>query len=163
MILSLLVAGFWSLFGKLTCAGLLSGALVSSVQLAISMSSTGGAWDNAKNLISHAKGSDTHKNTVTGDTVEDPLKDTSGPALNRVMKPTAILSLVLGSPIVDASDSEGGPFLDELTAVTVLYLFESAGDRLLSVRSLHGGEAVCCPLVGRSFVQSPSELVNLVF
>ena len=110
MILSLLVAGFWSLFGKLTCAGLLSGALVSSVQLAISMSNTGGAWDNAKNFISHAKGSDTHKNSVTGDTVEDPLKDTSGPALNRVMKLTAILSLVLGSPIADASDSEGGPF-----------------------------------------------------
>ena len=55
--------------------------------------------------------------------------------------------------------------LDELTAVTVLYLFESAGDRLLSVRSLHGGEAVCCPLVGRSccsisFVTCQSGVLN---
>jgi len=94
VILSLFIAGF--LFGKLTCAGLLSGALVSSVQLAISLSNTGGAWDNAKNFMSagelgpdHAKGSDTHKNSVTGDTVEDPLKDISGPALNIVMKLTA--------------------------------------------------------------------------
>jgi inorganic pyrophosphatase len=115
VILSPLIAGF--LFGKLTCAGLLSGALVSSVQLAISMSNTGGAWDNAKKYISagelgpdHAKGSDTHKNSVTGDTVGDPLKDTSGPALNIVMKLTAILSLVFGSAIADASNSQGGPF-----------------------------------------------------
>jgi len=115
VILSPLVAGF--LFGKLTCAGLLSGALVSSVQLAISMSNTGGAWDNAKKYISagelgpdHAKGSDTHKNSVTGDTVGDPLKDTSGPALNIVMKLTAILSLVFGSAIADASNPQGGPF-----------------------------------------------------
>jgi len=115
VILSPLIAGF--LFGKLTCAGLLSGALVSSVQLAISMSNTGGAWDNAKKYISagelgpdHAKGSDTHKNSVTGDTVGDPLKDTSGPALNIVMKLTAILSLVFGSAIADASNPQGGPF-----------------------------------------------------
>merc|ERR1712012_956952 len=115
VILSPLAAGF--LFGKLTCAGLLSGALVSSVQLAISMSNTGGAWDNAKKYISagelgpdHAKGSDTHKNSVTGDTVGDPLKDTSGPALNIVMKLTAILSLVFGSAIADASNPQGGPF-----------------------------------------------------
>merc|ERR1712012_1406545 len=115
VILSPLIAGF--LFGKLTCAGLLSGALVSSVQLAISMSNTGGAWDNAKKYISagelgpdNAKGSDTHKNSVTGDTVGDPLKDTSGPALNIVMKLTAILSLVFGSAIADASNPQGGPF-----------------------------------------------------
>merc|ERR1712135_128762 len=97
--------------------GLLFGALVSSVQLAVSMSNTGGAWDNAKKYISagelgpdHAKGSDTHKNSVTGDTVGDPLKDTSGPALNIVMKLTAILSLVFGSAIADASNPQGGPF-----------------------------------------------------
>merc|ERR1712242_80736 len=90
VILSPLVAGFG--FGKNTCAGLLSGALVSSVQLAISMSNTGGAWDNSKKYITgnsqkegFGKGSEAHKNSVTGDTVGDPLKDTSGPALNIVM------------------------------------------------------------------------------
>merc|ERR1712113_181385 len=115
VILSPLVAGLG--FGKNACAGLLSGALVSSVQLAISMSNTGGAWDNSKKYISagglgkeFCKGSEAHKNSVTGDTVGDPLKDTSGPALNIVMKLTAIISLVFGSAIEKYSNSDGGPF-----------------------------------------------------
>merc|ERR1712146_638324 len=115
VILSPLVAGIC--FGKNCCAGLLSGALVSSVQLAISMSNSGGAWDNSKKYISAGglgnefrKGSDAHKNSVTGDTVGDPLKDTSGPALNIVMKLTAIISLVFGSVIADYSNKHGGPF-----------------------------------------------------
>merc|ERR1712037_869825 len=80
VILSPLVAGLG--FGKNACAGMLSGALVSSVQLAISMSNSGGAWDNSKKWISagglgeeNRKGSDVHANSVTGDTVGDPLKD----------------------------------------------------------------------------------------
>merc|ERR1711920_613379 len=115
VILSPLVTGLG--FGKNACAGLLSGALVSSVQLAISMSNTGGAWDNSKKYISQGglgsgfmKGSEAHKNSVTGDTVGDPLKDTSGPALNIVMKLTAIISLVFGSAIAEWSNAEGGPF-----------------------------------------------------
>jgi len=115
VILSPLVAGLG--FGKNACAGLLSGAMVSSVQLAISMSNTGGAWDNSKKYISSGglgqefvKGSEAHKNSVTGDTVGDPLKDTSGPALNIVMKLTAIISLVFGSAINEYSNNEGGPF-----------------------------------------------------
>jgi len=114
VILSPLVAGLG--FGKNACAGLLSGALVSSVQLAISMSNTGGAWDNSKKYISAGglgpdfrKGSEAHKNSVTGDTVGDPLKDTSGPALNIVMKLTAIISLVFGSAIARHSGPDGGP------------------------------------------------------
>merc|ERR1712238_637037 len=105
VILSPLVAGLG--FGKNCCAGLLSGALVSSVQLAISMSNTGGAWDNSKKYIS-AGG--LGKDFVTGDTVGDPLKDTSGPALNIVLKLTAIISLVFGSAIAEFSNAEGGPF-----------------------------------------------------
>lgn len=115
VILSPLVAGLG--FGKNCCAGLLSGALVSSVQLAISMSNSGGAWDNAKKYISAGhlgkefqKGSEAHKNSVTGDTVGDPLKDTSGPALNIVMKLTAIISLVFGTAIKNYSNAQGGPF-----------------------------------------------------
>jgi len=115
VIFSPLVTGLG--FGKNACAGLLSGALVSSVQLAISMSNTGGAWDNSKKYISagglgkeFVKGSEAHKNSVTGDTVGDPLKDTSGPALNIVMKLTAILSLVFGSAIAKYSNDQGGPF-----------------------------------------------------
>merc|ERR1711870_174401 len=110
VIFSPLVAGLG--FGKNACAGLLSGALVSSVQLAISMSNTGGAWDNSKKYISAQghKGTEQHKNAVTGDTVGDPLKDTSGPALNIVMKLTAILSLVFGTAIKEYSSADGGPF-----------------------------------------------------
>jgi len=115
VILSPLVAGLG--FGKNACAGLLSGALVSSVQLAISMSNSGGAWDNSKKYISAGglgpnfrKGSPAHENSVTGDTVGDPLKDTSGPALNIVMKLTAILSLVFGTAILQYSNAQGGPF-----------------------------------------------------
>merc|ERR1712167_166926 len=114
VILSPLIAGLG--FGKNTCAGLLSGGLVSSVQLAISMSNTGGAWDNSKKYISAGglgpefkKGSEAHKNSVTGDTVGDPLKDTSGPALNIVMKLTAVLSLVFGGKIHLYSNCRGGP------------------------------------------------------
>merc|ERR1712226_892482 len=110
VMLSPLAAGV--LFGKNCTAGLLTGALVSGVQMAISMSNTGGAWDNSKKYIeaSGAKGSDAHKNAVTGDTVGDPLKDTSGPAINIVMKLSAIISLVFGGFIAEYSNAQGGPF-----------------------------------------------------
>jgi len=114
VVASPLVAGF--VFGRNACAGLLLGALVSSVQLAISMSNTGGAWDNSKKYITagglgakDGKGSEAHKNSVTGDTVGDPLKDTSGPALNIVMKLTAIISLVFALRIKAFSNEHGGP------------------------------------------------------
>jgi len=89
-------------FGVDAVCGLLVGSLVASVQLAISMSNSGGAWDNAKKYVERAspdsdlkgKGSDIHKAAVVGDTVGDPFKDTSGPALNIVMKLMAVLSLV---------------------------------------------------------------------
>merc|ERR1712127_70291 len=83
-------------FGPKAVVGLLSGAISSAVQMAISQSNTGGAWDNAKKFVEkggvwttdingaktqHGKGSEIHKAAVVGDTVGDPLKDTSGPAL----------------------------------------------------------------------------------
>jgi len=109
VMLSPIAAGV--LFGKNCTAGLLTGGLVSGVQMAISMSNTGGAWDNAKKYIeaTGVKGSEQHKNAVTGDTVGDPLKDTSGPALNIVMKLSAIISLVFGSFIASCSSETGGP------------------------------------------------------
>jgi inorganic pyrophosphatase len=101
VMLSPLLAG--TFFGTYAVFGILTGGLVSGVQLAISMSNTGGAWDNAKKFIEQklsddpalqGKGTDVHKAAVVGDTVGDPLKDTSGPALNILMKLMAILSLV---------------------------------------------------------------------
>jgi inorganic pyrophosphatase len=95
VILSPLVVGY--LFGVEALAGLLAGALVSGVQIAISAANTGGAWDNAKKYIESrdgGKGSDAHRAAVVGDTVGDPLKDTSGPSLNILIKLMAIISLV---------------------------------------------------------------------
>jgi K(+)-stimulated pyrophosphate-energized sodium pump len=96
VIASPLVIGF--LFGVQMLAGMLIGALIVGVMLAISMANSGGAWDNAKKYIETGKlggkGSDTHKAAVVGDTVGDPFKDTSGPALNILIKLMAIISLV---------------------------------------------------------------------
>ncbi|NCN11030.1 MAG: sodium-translocating pyrophosphatase [Leptospira sp.] len=84
------------LFGVKSLAGMLAGALVSGVVLAISSANSGGAWDNAKKYIEKLgkKGSDQHKAAVVGDTVGDPFKDTSGPAINILIKLMAITSLV---------------------------------------------------------------------
>ncbi|KAF2301411.1 hypothetical protein GH714_023900 [Hevea brasiliensis] len=101
MLTPLIVGTF---FGVETLSGVLAGSLVSGVQIAISASNTGGAWDNAKKYIEagaseHArtlgpKGSEPHKAAVIGDTIGDPLKDTSGPSLNILIKLMAVESLV---------------------------------------------------------------------
>ena len=94
VILTPLILGFF--FGTKAVAGLIPGAIFSAVQLAISSSNSGGAWDNAKKYYEgkKMKGTEEHKAAVVGDTVGDPLKDTSGPSLNILMKLMAILSLV---------------------------------------------------------------------
>ena len=79
--------------------GMLGGALVSCVLLALTMANAGGAWDNAKKWVEKGnlggKGSDVHKATVVGDTVGDPFKDTSGPSMNILINVMAIVSLVI--------------------------------------------------------------------
>jgi len=109
VMLSPLISGY--VLGKNGTAGILIGGMISAVQMAISMSNTGGAWDNAKKYAEKLKrkGSAQYQNAVVGDTVGDPMKDTSGPALNIVMKLSAIISLVFGSAIASWSTPEGGP------------------------------------------------------
>lgn len=82
--------------------GFLAGALVTGFLLAIFMANAGGAWDNAKKSIeaSGEKGSDAHKAAVIGDTVGDPFKDTSGPAMNIVIKVMTIVSLIFASAFI---------------------------------------------------------------
>ena len=96
-ILAPILAGL--ILGTAGLGGLLIGGLVSSIMLAIFMANSGGAWDNAKKFVESGKfggkGSDTHKATITGDTVGDPLKDTAGPAMNILIKLMSIISLIL--------------------------------------------------------------------
>jgi K(+)-stimulated pyrophosphate-energized sodium pump len=86
-------------FGPEMLGGLLGGGLLSCVLLALTMSNAGGAWDNAKKYVEQGnlggKGSDVHKAAVVGDTVGDPLKDTSGPSMNILINVMAIVSLVI--------------------------------------------------------------------
>jgi len=89
-----------ALMGAEALGGMLAGSIVSGFLLAIFMANAGGAWDNAKKYVElgnfGGKGSDTHAAAVTGDTVGDPFKDTSGPAINILLKLMAIVSLIFG-------------------------------------------------------------------
>jgi len=111
-----LVVGLF--FGPRGVSGLLAGIIVSGVQVAISFSNTGGAWDNAKKYVEAGsnvskrklhdneepfifkKHTPAHDNAVVGDTVGDPLKDTSGPSINILIKLSAITALVFAELFV---------------------------------------------------------------
>lgn len=104
-----LLVGF--MLGVEALGGLLAGALVSGVMLAIFMANSGGAWDNAKKYIESlregGKGSEAHKAAVVGDTVGDPFKDTAGPSINILIKLMTIVSLVFATTFMLVNDGMG--------------------------------------------------------
>ena len=87
--------------------GMLAGATVTGFLMAIFMSNSGGAWDNAKKYIESGahggKGSEQHKAAVVGDTVGDPFKDTSGPSINILIKLLSMVSIVFAAVVVNFS------------------------------------------------------------
>src|SRR5436853_1772060 len=105
-LVSPLIIGF--ILGPESLGGFLAGATVSGVLMGMFQNNAGGAWDNAKKSFEKGvmingkmeyKGSDAHKASVTGDTVGDPFKDTSGPSMNILIKLMSIVSLVIAPSI----------------------------------------------------------------
>ncbi|MEJ7911936.1 MAG: sodium/proton-translocating pyrophosphatase, partial [Chitinophagaceae bacterium] len=112
-ILSPIIVGF--IMGPEALGGFLAGATVSGVLMGIFQNNAGGAWDNAKKSFEkgveingemYYKGSDPHKASVTGDTVGDPFKDTSGPSMNILIKLMSIVSLVIAPSLADLFDTK---------------------------------------------------------
>ena len=93
--------------GSEALGGVLGGATVTGILMALFMANAGGAWDNAKKYIETGalggKGSDAHKAAVVGDTIGDPFKDTSGPAMNILIKLMSVVSLVLAPVLIALS------------------------------------------------------------
>ena len=124
-VLAPVVVGYF--LGVEALGGMLAGATVTGILMALFMANSGGAWDNAKKSIEGGehggKGSDAHKAAVVGDTVGDPFKDTSGPSLNILIKLMSVVSLVLAAWFVKIHDIDSNNQLSEfITEISRFFL-----------------------------------------
>jgi len=130
-IISPLIVGFLPGFGAEALGGFLAGATVSGVLLGMLQNNSGGAWDNAKKSFEkgveingkmYYKKSEPYKASVTGDTVGDPLKDTSGPSMNILIKLMSIVSLVIAPTLAQMNDSDTATTAHTPTPVSVSHV-----------------------------------------
>ncbi|HOS43408.1 MAG TPA: sodium-translocating pyrophosphatase, partial [Armatimonadota bacterium] len=131
-VFSPILVGFW--LGPYALGGFLAGAILAGQLMAVFMSNTGGAWDNAKKKIEDGflggKGSDAHKAGVIGDTVGDPLKDTAGPALNPMIKVMNLVAILV-APATVLLDGTAGKWIVAAIALIILVIaiaFSKRGD-----------------------------------
>jgi K(+)-stimulated pyrophosphate-energized sodium pump len=121
-VLSPIIAGF--ALGAEALGAFLAGSILTGQLLAVMLSNSGGAWDNAKKFIEEGhyggKGSEAHKAAVIGDTVGDPFKDTAGPALNPLIKVMNLVALLFAPVIVEQADNEVVRVLVVVVAVAVV-------------------------------------------
>ncbi|WP_293302359.1 sodium-translocating pyrophosphatase [Pedobacter sp. UBA4863] len=133
------IVGFW--LGPEVLGGLLAGVTVSGVLMGIFQSNAGGAWDNAKKSFEkgveingemHYKKSEPHKASVTGDTVGDPFKDTSGPSMNILIKLMSIVSLVIAPYIaISATDAHNGHHMEVKKEISIQKTVDSLGNEVI--------------------------------
>ncbi|HPF67524.1 MAG TPA: sodium/proton-translocating pyrophosphatase, partial [Flavobacteriales bacterium] len=149
-LLSPVIVGF--AFGPEALGGLLAGITVSGVLMGIFQNNAGGAWDNAKKSFEKGvlidgqdfkKGSDPHKAAVTGDTVGDPFKDTSGPSMNILIKLTSIVALIIAPHIAEEGHGAGhhaSPVLDNMPYRSSDALVPEEGNDPLAANALQVGD-----------------------
>ncbi len=138
------------LFGAEPLGGYMAGVCVSGVMWAIFQNNAGGAWDNAKKSFEAGveingemtyKGSDAHKAAVTGDTVGDPFKDTSGPSMNILIKLTCLVGLVI-APILGDHGSEEGLAINEEISIEAIVDNNKMVDATITYTTTENGEEV---------------------
>jgi len=121
-VLTPIATGF--LFGSAALGAYLAGAILTGQLLAVMLSVSGGAWDNAKKYVEDGhhggKNSEPHKATVIGDTVGDPFKDTAGPALNPLIKVMNLVAVLIAPTVVALADDDLLRFAVALVAVALL-------------------------------------------
>jgi len=121
-VLSPIIVGF--AFEAKALGAFLAGAILTGQLLAVMLSNSGGAWDNAKKFIEEGhyggKGSESHKAAVIGDTVGDPFKDTAGPALNPLIKVMNLVALLFAPVIVEQVDNEAARIVVVVVALAIV-------------------------------------------
>jgi hypothetical protein len=146
-ILSPIIAGF--ALGAEALGAFLAGSILTGQLLAVMLSNSGGAWDNAKKFIEEGhyggKGSESHKAAVIGDTVGDPFKDTAGPALNPLIKVMNLVSLLILPAVISLRDNDGARYAIAGVALVVLAIAIAFSKR--QVASMASDEAAVEALV----------------